>query len=64
MLFIVVKSSVGSLAWSSSSVGCSVAVIDVDAVDLCVDEFSMVLMLPSGGCEGFDFLLLLNHCNV
>ena len=60
VLFIVVESFVGSLAWSSSSVVCSAALIVVDAVDSCVDDFSMLFVLPSGG---FDFLLLLNHCN-
>ena len=64
--FIVVELFVGSLAWSSSSVVLSAALIVVDAVDSCffVDDLSMLFVLPSGGCEGFDFLLLLNHCNV
>ena len=64
--FIVVESSVGSLSWSSSSVVLSAAWIFVDAVDFClfVDDCSMLFVLPSGGCGGFDFLLLLNHCNV
>ena len=26
--------------------------------------FVHFVVLPSGGCGGFDFLLLLNHCNV
>ena len=65
-MFIVAKSFVGSLAWSSSSVVLSAALIVFDAVDSCifVDDFSMLFVLPSGGCGGFDFLLLLNHCNV
>ena len=51
---------------SSSSVVLSAALIVFDAVVscICVDDFSMLFVLPSGGCGGFDFLLLLNHCNV
>ena len=64
--FIVVESFVGSLAWSSSSVVLSAALIVVYAVESClfVDDLSMLFVLPSRGCGGFDFLLLLNHCNV
>ena len=61
--FIVVELFVGSLARSSSSVVCSSALIVGDAVDSCVDDSSMLFVLPSGGCGGFDFLSLLNHCN-
>ena len=61
LLFIVVQSFVGSLSWSSPFVVCSVAAMGVDAVNFYIEDFSM---LPSGGYGGFDFLLLLNHCNV
>ena len=64
VLFVVVELLVSSLAWSSSSVVCSLALVAGDTVDSCVEDFSMLFMLPSGGFGGFNFLSLLNHCNV
>ena len=43
-MFVEAKSFVSSLACDPSSVDCSVFVIGVDAVDLCVGDCSMVLM--------------------
>ena len=54
----------GSLERVSSSIVCSLVLSAGDIVDSWTGGFFVLFMLPSGGCGGFDFLSLLNHCNV
>ena len=63
VLFLVVELLTGSLGWISSSIVCSLALVAGDTVDSCVEDSFVLFILPSGGCGGFDFLSLLNHCN-
>ena len=64
VLFSVVELLIGSLERVSSSIVCSLVFSVGDAVDLWMGGSFVLSMLPSGGCRGFDFLSLLNHCNV
>ena len=63
-LFLVVELLVGSLEWVSSSIVCLLVSSVGDIVDFWMGGSFVLFMLPSGGCRGFDFLSLLNHCNV
>ena len=63
VLFLVVELLSGSLGWSSSSIVCSLALVAGDTVDSRVEDSFVLFILPSGGCGGFNFLSLLNHCN-
>ena len=64
VLFTVVELLICSLERGSSSIVCSLVFSVGDAVDLWMGGSFALSMLPSGGCRGFDFLSLLNHCNV
>ena len=64
VLFLVVELLVGSLEWVSSSIVCSLVLLAGGNVDSWMGGSLVLFMLPSGGCGGFNFLSLLNHCNV
>ena len=54
------------VAWNGFPLPLSVCLVlsSGDIVDSWTGGSFVLFMLPSGGCGGFDFLSLLNHCNV